>query len=338
MDKNRKDTYSAALIAFLASGVLLALMPYFSVVMLPAVLIVVPMFQIYAITQSGYTVGGAAAVASFAVLCFINAQLYGLLALMLLPFVFAAVYALRGKKRLLHSVAISAFAALAGVVLVIGVLQVTSGMGIVDLAVDRLGQMLARFSEAEISYLYQMARITDLMSGAVTMEALQATPADTAIAFMQEMVRDGLNLLLVLVVIIYAMLMGLVVYLIARAYAKKRGFEAAGIPRFSDFALPRRFWLAAIISTLAAMIGENLGWASFDLLFVTIYYAYAFVFTVQALSLLDFLYVSRNMSKGVRIVLHIVALLLLGNLLMWVGLIENAFGVRKRLKERWDAK
>ena len=338
MDKNRKDTYSTALITFLVSAALLGIMPYFSVVMLPAVLIVVPMLQIYAILHSGYMTGSVAAVASFAALCFIDYRFYGLVALMLLPFVFAAAYALKSKKRLLHSVMISASAALGGAVLAIGILQVISGMGIVDFAVDRLVQTLATFSDAKISYLYQMVRVTDLMSGAVTMEALQATPTGTAIVFMQELVRDALNLSLVLTVLIYAMLMGFGVYLIARAYAKKRGVEVKDIPRFADFALPRRFWLAAIVSTLAAMLGESQGWTAFDLVFVTVFYAYAFVFMVQALCLLDFIFVSRNMSKGVRVVLHILALLLLGNLLMWAGLIENAFGVRRMLEERWAAK
>ena len=336
MDRNKKDEYSAALIAFMISAVLLAVIPYFAMGLVLVVPIVVPMLLIWAIVKSGYAVGGAAALASFAAVCFIDARFYGLLALMLLPFIFAAAYALRSKKRLLHSVMISSAAALAGVVFAIGILQAITEMGIVDYTVDRLGQILPAYDDVTISYIYQMARAADLVSGAVTFDAVLATPTDTAIALIQDWVKDWLNLSLVLMLIIYAMSMGLGVYLIARSFTKKHGVAVADIPRFADFTLPRRFWLAAVVTTLAAMVGEDFGWPSFDLLSFTLLNAYAFVFSIQALSLLDFFYVSRNMGKGVRVLLHILALLIFGGLLMWAGLFENAFGIRKRLKERWS--
>ena len=338
MEKNRKDAYKAALIGFAVSAAVLAAMPYLSVIAIPAVLIIVPMMLIYAIAKSGYVLGGTAAAASFAVACIIDYQVYGMAAVLLLPLIFAAAYALRSKKRLRDSAMISAIAVLIGAVLAIGIIQMTSGMGIVDFMVDRLGQGMSGMSDAEVGYYYQLWRVADIMSGATTMEALQAMPTDAAIVFIQDMMRDALNMMFVLMLIVYSMVTGFVVYLIARAFSKKRGVDVVPIPRFADYMLPRRFWLAAILSILAAMLGENLGWASFDLVFVTIYYAYAVVFIAQGLCLVDFFMVSRKMGKGVRVLLLVLAGAILGSILIWVGLIENALGLRRRMKERWEQK
>jgi hypothetical protein len=119
-------------------------------------------------------------------------------------------------------------------------------------------------------------------------------------------------------------------------FAKRRGIDVADLPRFADWRLPKGFWIAAIVSGAAAAIGSRFGWPSFDLLLFTIYYAYAAVFIVQALCLIDFLMISRKMGRGMRIVLLIVSVLIFGSVLMWIGLFENAFDLRKRLTERRD--
>ena len=106
------------------------------------------------------------------------------------------------------------------------------------------------------------------------------------------------------------------------------------IPAFSEYELPNRFWLAYIISNLFAAIGASSGWQSFDVLEVTIYYAYAVILVAQGLSFLDFLYKTRNMRPGVRVILHVFATLILSSILVWIGLFENVLGMRKRISER----
>ncbi len=336
MDKNRKDAYKAALSAFVFSAALLAVMPYLSVIGPPAVLVLVPMALVFAIVKGGYALGGIAAVASFAAPCLINYQLYSIAAAALLPFIFAAAYALREKKRLRDSVMISGVGALAGAVLAIGLVQMMTGMGVVDFLVDRFGKMLSMLNDTEVSLYYQIIRTADVQTGAITQEAVLATEPVRAVAVMQDMLRDALNVGFVLMIVVYAMTMGLGEYVIVRAFAKRRGTDVAALPRFADWKLPKGFWIAAIVSSAAAIIGNKLGWPSFDLLFVTIYSAYAVIFIVQALCLVDFLMISRKMGRGMRVVLLIVSVLIFGSVLMWVGLIENAFDVRRRLKEGWD--
>ena len=336
MDKNRKDAYKAALLAFVFSAALLALMPYLSIIGLPVVLILVPMALVFGIARGGYVLGGIAAVASFAVVGLIDYRLYSIAAAALLPFVFASAYVIREKKRLRDSVAISGLGALAGAVLAIGLLQFITEMGAVDFLVDRFGKALFALSDNEVSLYYQMVRMADVQTGAVTQEAVLATEPVRAIAVMQDMLRDALNIGFVLMIVVYAMAMGLGEYLIVRAFAKRRGVDVAVMPRFADWKLPKGFWIASIVSSLAAIVGSNLGWPSFDLLLVTIYSAYAVIFIVQALCFVDFIIISRKMSRGIRIVLLIVSVLIFGSVLMWIGLIENAFDVRKRLGERWD--
>jgi uncharacterized protein YybS (DUF2232 family) len=106
------------------------------------------------------------------------------------------------------------------------------------------------------------------------------------------------------------------------------------IPPFANFSLPRRFWLAFVLSYLFAVVGESLGWPGFEILEVTVLSIYGLVLSVQGLAFLDFLYQRNKMGKGVRVVLHALGLIIssmLGNLLMWLGLFENIANLRVRM-------
>ena len=188
-----------------------------------------------------------------------------------------------------------------------------------------------------------MVRYSDLLTGAVTQAALDAASRADAIAFIVEQFREMMNVTLVSLIGTYALLMGLIGYLIPRSVLKKRKAQVIPIPSFSLYALPNRFWLAFILSYLFAVIGRSFGWPGFDILEVTIYVLYALVLTVQGLSFLDYIYKRRNMGTAARVALHALALVisslasLVGSLLMWVGLFENMAKLRKRLESKGGA-
>jgi uncharacterized protein YybS (DUF2232 family) len=344
LDTTKNDDYKSACLAFMAAAALLCaslwLPEQYAQWLVPLSVLINPLVLGYAVAKSGFVLGGAAAVLCYAAGCMLDVRLSGLMAAMCLPLAFAIGFALRKKKRFRHSVMITSGAALAGVVLSVGVLWLLTGEKPVDFFISRLELSLAALDEATIRSAYQFIRTADLSTGAVTQTALDATSSADAIAYLLNQYREILNVSLVSMIGVYALLMGLLGYLIPRASLKKRKGDVIAIPAFSDYALPNRFWLAYVLSYLFALIGDSLGWQGFDILQNTVSTLYALVLTVQGLSLLDYLYKRRKMGTSARVVLHVLALVigsvvtLIGTLLVWAGLFENIAKVRKRIETK----
>lgn len=299
------------------------------------VIIALPFVLVFAVVYCGYVMGGLVVLLGSGFGFLFGTLLPGVLAAAFVPMAFAAGYMIREKKRFRDGVAITAFSALAGCALAIAIVWLVSGKGIVDFSVDWFGAQLKSLSDQEVKTYYGIMRSVDLVMGAVTQKALDATPPAQAIVYMQKMLYAELNLALVYYLLLYSMLAGYLVYIITRIAAKRRGMKVARIPAFADYTLPKRFWVAAILSSVFAVIGADFGWAGFDILKPTIYNVYAFVLMAQGLCVLDYMMRMQKASKGVRVVLGVVSVLLLGTILLpMIGLIENAIGIRKRIQPR----
>jgi hypothetical protein len=296
---------------------------------MPFVLIAAPFILVYAVARGGFAAGGAAAVLSFAAAAYVDYRAALVFAAAFLPVAFAAGYMIRAKKRFRDSVVVSVAAVFAGAVLVIA-MSVLAGSTPVDYIVNSTGGSIRALDSAEISKLYQIVRYPDVLTGAITMEAVLATPAPEAVEIIQKLLRDTLDVWFVTIIGLYSLLMGLLCHNIPKT-ALKKSMDVAPSPAFSDYALPKRFWLAFVASYFLAVIGESLGWESLGIVGITVYNLYAFVFIVQALSFLDFVYKKRNMGKGSRALLHVLAAVILSFMLMWIGIIENVLGIRKRM-------
>ncbi len=329
MDKIKKEEYKLALIAYLAAAALLFMTLYF-----PLAAFAVPIILIYAIVKCGWYLGGTAALLSFITFLLFDFGTACVLAAAFLPVIFAVSFVLREKKRFRDSIMISCASVIAGIAMAVGVLGLITGMSVIDYAVESLGNSLRMFDDVYIKTFYTTMRTADIAMGSITKAAVDATPAAQAIIIIQDMLRQMLNLALVNIIIIYSLITGFLYYIITRAVLKKRKAEVVDIPPFSRWALPGRFWLAYILSYIFAAIGASYAWPSFEILELTIYNVYAFVFIIQGLSLLDYLYKTRKMSTGPRIVLHIAGGLILGGIIVWVGIFENVAGIRKRLEAR----
>lgn len=325
MNRIKKEEYKGVLLAFLlASGLIyLSLSAYFMLAAVPFVLV-------YAVARGGYA-GAVAAVLSFAAAAYFDLSAALNMAGAFLPVAFAAGYMIRAKKRFRDSVVVSIGAVFAGAALVIAIPMLTGGAQPVDRIVSWAQRALNAMGDKEISTLYQAVRYIDVMTGAITQQALVATPSAEAAAVMLGLLRDTLNIWFITITGIYSLLTGLLCCVIPRA-AAKRSMDLAPAPAFGDYALPKRFWLAYASSYLFAITGDSLGWKSFDIIGLTVYNLYAFVFSVQALSFFDHMYKKRGMGAGSRTMLHVVTTIVLSFVLVWVGIFENIFGLRKRME------
>jgi len=274
--------------------------------------------------------GVAMSVAAFGLGCLVNIHVTAFLAAALLPLTITAGFAVRKQLRMRDSVLMISGAALAGAVAAIGVLWLLTGLGPIDYIVSRFGAYLNTASDSLVSLIHQYVRLFDIITGAVSWPAVLSTPTPEAVSIILDRLRLTLNYYLVSGMISYALLAGLLGFVITRAFVKKRR-GVVSVPSFGALELPSKFWLAYFISYLFAYAGTTFGWPSFDILTETIIGVYGVVFIVQALSLFDYLYKRRHMSAGVRVLLHVVITLFFGSLLAWVGLFENIAKLRRRM-------
>ncbi len=324
MDRTKKDDYSAVAVIFFAAAVLILISMY-----APVVAVVAAFVLAYAVAVWG-TLSVFMTVISFAAGCLLDIELTAFLAAAFVPLALTAGFVIRKQLRMRHSVLAASGAALLGLAAAIGVLWLFTGLGPIDYAVSRFGSYLSSLSSGLVQLVYQYVRFVDMLTGAISQAAVFSTPAPEAIVIIQERLREALNYYLVGGMVCYALLMGLVSFTVTRAFVKKRR-RVAKVPSFDALTLPPRFWLAYLLSYLFAFAGISFGWPSFDIVAQTITDVYGFVFTVQALSLLDFFYKKRRMASAVRVLLHVVVTLFLGFILVWVGMLENMASLRKRM-------
>jgi uncharacterized protein YybS (DUF2232 family) len=324
LDKIKKDDYSTVAVIFFAAAVFILLSAYMPIAALAAVFLLA-----YAVTMWG-TLGVFMMALSFAAGCLLDVKLTAFLAAAFVPLILTIGFTIKKRLRMRHGVVITSSAALLGLAAAIGVLWLFTGLGPIDYMVSRFGQLLGTLSDALVQLVYQYVRLMDMITGAISQAAVFATPTHEAIAIIQDSLSEALNYYLVSGIICYSLLMGLLGFVITRTFVKKQR-KVAPVPSFDALTLPPRFWLAYLISYLLAFAGISFGWPSFDTVFQTISGVYGFVFTVQALSFLDFLYKKRKMATAVRVLLHLVLTLLLGGILVWVGLFENISNLRKRI-------
>ncbi len=328
MDRIKRGDYKGVLLTYLMTSALL-----YAGLYIPPVFIAAPFMLVYCTARYGVWPGGAAAVLSFAPIAYFGLHTAYILASAFLPAAFVTGYMIRAKKRFFSSVAASIAAALAGAALVIAVVTLLTGKPFIESITDYMGANISSLGNESISSLYQIIRYTDVITGAITREAVLATSVPEAVRIMREMISDTLNIWLITMIGLYSMLGGLLFYTIPRAAAKKR-IEVAPNPAFSDYALPKGFWGAFALSYIFAAVGASLGWEPFDMIETTVFNLYVFVFSVQALSFLDFMYKKRNMSQGSRTALHVLSVLVLSFILFFIGIMENVFSIRKRMEEK----
>lgn len=293
----------------------------------------IPLAIAYMIARFGAS-GGAAGIAAISAAAVFSPGAAAAFAAAFVPVSVTAGVAIRQKKRFQNSVIAASVAALAGIVLCTGLLWLLKGLSPADYAVQQADALFTQLGDADVSFAYQSMRYSDMASGAVTQQAVLSTPRIQAIAFMLNALREAVNYVLVPAILVYSLLMGLVCYLAPRRAAMRRGIPVKAIPDFSNYAVPKRFWIAFLVSYLCAMLGDSLGLAPFGMLEPSVMAVYGFVFIVQALSFADFMYKARGMGKGMRTAMHTITVLLLGGYLMWVGIFENIVQFRNRMQEK----
>ncbi len=344
MDKTKTKKINAALACLGILFVSLSAIEFFAqiaqalpfiTIFLPAFVLAIPIVLAYAFVYSGVAFGTIAGAVAFGGAALLGYATLPFFAAAFIPVALVSAYMITKAKRFRLSFVAASFAALVGIAGVIGIIVLATKMSAVDYMVSYFGEQSSILQDEVVALMYRTIRGSDLLNGAVTQQALDATTSADAIAKMQTIMRDFLNLSLVYIMVIYSMGLGFLTYILPRAYAKREGQSVADIAKFKDYTLPRRFWIVAAVTVIAALIGGSFDLRGFDIVQTTLYSVFVFVFMVQGLSLMAYWLAERKTGKGLRAILMIVAVVfLLDTILPLLGLIENMFGIRKRIAAR----
>ena len=246
-----------------------------------------------------------------------------MLILVFLPLVIAIVYALRLRKGLYAGTLACCIGIAAGMIMYALAVQAVTGTDLISFY--RAG-MDSYLEQNEMITLYGYSMLTG------NADIAQVTFAE-ALPVMKSYMAEQLGYMVPAFAAGIATVGGLIVYLIARAIAKKSGAGVAKIPPFTEFFLPRHFGRYSVLIFLIVYIGYRMNWGgnAFALPFHILAAILGCVYFIQGLCFLDFLMKLRIKSTVARILILFVISLIFIYIFIILGLFDQAFKVRKRI-------
>ena len=139
-------------------------------------------------------------------------------------------------------------------------------------------------------------------------------------------------------ILLFSLVYGVIVFLVTRLIMKRLGFSVCAVRAFEDWALPRRMAFGLIILLLISFLAGSLGIARFEVIRYTIAVLISFLFTVLGLSVLWFFLKAGRVPSVFRWLLTILAFLVAGFALPFLGLLDQLVLIRLRYKKRFVVK
>lgn len=329
MDRTKNGDYKSAFFTLLLAAATIFISIYF----FPAI-IILPAAMSYSLARNGYCLGSAVIICCLIVAYIISPAFCLFVSLLFLPAAFVSAYMIRSRTRFFNSVLAASGASMIGILLIAGAIWVFEHMLPAEYITGLIIDSIKSYNDQGVKLFYNLFRSADIISGAITQSAVDATLPGEAIEIMRIMIKDSVNTIFVSLAVIFSLSAGLLSITLPISRAKKHGIQTYDLPSFCEYRLPNRFWLVFIISYVVAIIGANLGVHKFDILEITLFNVFSFLFMIQGLSLLDFFYKKKRMGNITRVVLHLITSLIGGLVLTVIGLVENISNLRRRLERR----
>ncbi len=301
-------------------------------VFIPAV-VLIPVPMIFIAVRRGFFFGFLPLALSIA-LCWglFGTAAAAVFAAMFVPAVFIVAYALQKKARSFEAVVFSVGAYALGLALVVAFFYFAYKTDAVTYIVQGLNSFMQANTGTAHEFLL-LLNLQDILDGAQSMSAIIAIPEAEAVKAAVEGIRAFIQNAAPLFLSAYSVAGGLVCYVITRAFLKKKGVSVAPIPAFASFRLPKGFFMGMAAVAVLFLLGGVFNIPNFDSAFQVCYVAYIIVFIVAGLSLTDFLLRRRNMGKGGRIAILIIAGLLFSFILIWMGILDMLFKIKERIEK-----
>lgn len=134
--------------------------------------------------------------------------------------------------------------------------------------------------------------------------------------------------------LINSLIMGGLSFLVSRFVLKKLKVPTPYVPPFRYWSLPRGTGRGFLGIMLIATIGTWMNVSNFDIVLYTVSSVFTFVFTVQGLSVANFFLTEKGMPGVVVVLILVLAFIFLSVALMFLGIFDQIFGVRKVYNSR----
>lgn len=160
--------------------------------------------------------------------------------------------------------------------------------------------------------------------------------AQVSAADMAASVTDLLKMMLPSIIMIISLAAGFLNMMVAGQSLKKAGADISDIQPFHDWALPNDAVKGMVGILAVSFICMILGINGFDIVFSTLLGLISFIFAVQGLATLDYIFLVSGMGTTGRVVLMIVNFVLFQILLTLLGIAEQIFHIRRNIKNRYN--
>lgn len=287
----------------------------------------------YVFARQGAGWGLAIMATAVVIFYFIFVKFFVGVSIVVLIIILCSGLAVRKKLRAYDALLLSAAGWAVAMGALIGYVVLTTGQEPLALIMDFIKGEIVKSDQAALTVYYYMA-FQNIAAGTAGIESLLVT--DMAAVMESVTSEETISALRYLIGTYVPMLAsgiavlgGIFSYLLPRAIAKKRGFKPAAVPSFDKWKLSKKVSRYFIVMYLLTLIPELFGLTQFELAAVILSSIISMVFTVQGLSLVDYLIRNRIPSRGLRVLILVLVCLFLNSVLPWVGFIEQIFRVRE---------
>lgn len=142
---------------------------------------------------------------------------------------------------------------------------------------------------------------------------------------------NELVMLIPSLITIFSIFIAYINYFFTGIILRKMGYESIKKPSFSRFKLPKDFLLGVGVMLLTAFIFNWLDFQYGQSLLFNIIFLIGSVFIIQGLAVLDFFLIKINIKLVFRIILIALNMIFLpmGSIIIFVGLLDSVFDIRK---------
>lgn len=256
------------------------------------------------------------------------------------PAVYLVSSVILKKTRAFESVVISVGSLVVGIGLLIAFVYFIRKTDPVTYLLNQFQYVLESNKQLPYDFL-QLINLEDIFTGVKDANAILALPFDSAVNSSMDALREILITGLPVMLSAFAVLGGLLNYVIPRSLLKKNKVEVAPIPAFSHFKLPKGFMTGLVLVAILLYAGNLLNIPNINVVMYACVTAYVTVFTICGMSLIDYLMKRRNTGRGGRIAL-LTVVTVIGVLFYSVqflyafailGLLESILKIRDRMEK-----
>lgn len=223
-------------------------------------------------------------------------------------------YCIVHKKPAYYTIVLMAVAIFIGVLIMLKVYSAFLNQDLIALTIDTFNQSIEAVKEMYASMNVPEEAINEALSSIDTSKLVMVMPIALAGS---------------------SIIMALICYLIAVKLFKRFNIQVEPVKPFSEWYLPRGLVFTVTAILLVSYLANYENWINGESYFTNSYLAFMYMFMINGLCSVDYFLKSKGLPKAPRIIICVLLIFSgVSTILIFIGIIENAFNLRKLDKSR----